>query len=106
MQHIPTGQYQLHRVPTALDPNPKGPVYDGGLLVDKGDPVEEKGSVLRNLVPTPPRPQTPEELRKNTLPRKIKLLELLSSPSHVEPRYQRSWLTPTVYAMRDGNFSY
>jgi hypothetical protein len=43
---------------------------------------------------------------KNTLPRKIKLLELLSSPSRVEPRYQRSWLTPTVYAMRDGNFSY
>lgn len=30
---IPTGTYQLFRVSTPLDPEPKGPVFDGGVLV-------------------------------------------------------------------------
>lgn len=33
---IPTGAYQLLRIATPLDPEPKGPVYDGGLLVAEG----------------------------------------------------------------------
>lgn len=35
---IPTGAYQLLRIATPLDPDPKGPVYDGGLLVFDGQP--------------------------------------------------------------------
>jgi hypothetical protein len=91
MQHIPTGPYQLHRPRTPLDPDPKGPVYDGGLMVDKGDPVVQDTSALRNLPPTAARPRTPEELRKKytlgenprnrvaifTLPRRTPLSEIL-----------------------------
>ena len=36
---IPTGAYQLLRIATPLDPEPKGPVYDGGLLVAEGLPA-------------------------------------------------------------------
>ena len=41
---IPTGAYQLLRIPTPLDPDPKGPVYDGGVLVSEGQPVQVDGS--------------------------------------------------------------
>jgi len=48
---IPTGAYHLHRVPTPLDPEPKGPVYDGGVLVSDGLPLVE---------PSAPRAEKPD----------------------------------------------
>lgn len=45
---IPTGAYQLLRIATPLDPDPKGPVYDGGLLVFDGQ---------SSLVDSPPAPR-------------------------------------------------
>ena len=114
MQHIPTGAYQLIRVRTGLDPNPKGPVYDGGLLVDKGDSLPDEGSALRNLAPTLPRPQTPEELRKKyaaaenqtsrtvvfTLPRRTPLSEVLVDAYSVRNAAQQPQLLPRATLTR------
>jgi hypothetical protein len=42
---IPTGAYQLLRIATPLDPDPKGPVYDGGILVFDGQPLQANAAV-------------------------------------------------------------
>lgn len=122
MQHIPTGPYQLYRPSTPLDPNPKGPVFDGGLLVDKGDRLHEEGSALRNLAPTLPRPQTPEELRKKyavavnetsrtvvfSLPRRTPLSEILVDAYSVRKATYKPQLLPEAtmsHLMESGRLS-
>ncbi len=70
---IPTGAYQLLRIATPLDPDPKGPVYDGGLLVFDGQPPlvdpprfpTDPGGVA-NAVPRS-EATTPDELRNKYL---------------------------------------
>lgn len=46
---IPTGAYQLLRIATPLDPEPRGPVYDGGLLVAEGLPAVIEASPARQF---------------------------------------------------------
>jgi len=73
---IPTGAYQLLRIATPLDPDPKGPVYDGGILVFDGRPewgVSSQSSRLADAAsgatidPVRPEATTPDELRNKYL---------------------------------------
>ncbi len=73
---ILTVAYQLLRVATPLDPDPKGPVYDGGLLVFNGQPewvgVSASGRVTATNSSTPVEESrseatTPDELRNKYL---------------------------------------
>jgi hypothetical protein len=50
---IPTGAYQLMRVATPLDPDPKGPVYDGGMLVCEGKPPEVGAPAIASPTASP-----------------------------------------------------
>lgn len=68
---IPTGAYQLLRVATPLDPDPKGPVYDGGLLVFDGHPTVVAASPGTQVSASPDSQEsevsTPDELRNKYL---------------------------------------
>lgn len=73
---IPTGAYQLLRIATPLDPDPKGPVYDGGLLVFDGQPLQVEAPASRQGVgessgsgemARQTEATTPEELRNKYL---------------------------------------
>jgi hypothetical protein len=64
---IPTGKYQLTRLATPLDPNPRGPVFDGGLMVDAGMTnvlsSEQPNPSLSQAAPVSSAALTPAELR-------------------------------------------
>jgi hypothetical protein len=68
---IPTGAYQLLRVATPLDPDPKGPVYDGGLLVSEGLPAVVASSPVVSFAASPDSQEaqvsTADELRNKYL---------------------------------------
>jgi hypothetical protein len=59
------------RVATPLDPDPKGPVYDGGLLVDAGPPAVIDSTPVVSIALSPDSQEepvsTPEELRNKYL---------------------------------------
>ena len=72
---IPTGAYQLFRVATPLDPEPKGPVFDGGVMVSDGQtrpstpaviPTEVSAIVVSNVAQVAAI-NTPDELRNKYL---------------------------------------